>query len=304
MAKSKLIKLPIELVLKIAEYLEFPDIWYMGTCSRQTRFFSRHVILYKYHFDLAKPTIISSFTILIHGAIAYLGRYAITDNHMEGSVLQSVSNYLTVALYDGTPVHELEYLLDKSLGILVDHCLFDPTLRHPLICSSYLPKETGVVLVDAAATLHSNLTALFDSAGELHHTLLMKHVYRLLLRIKEDYHANPFAIHMHRDFCSFIQLLCALLKNELLIPADIDELILPIQSFFITRGADILVFSVKSKDPAYWSRWLEETKLRHQTMSQLLRALKYQHPTQYLRSLIHETTALLAQFSETALLLF
>jgi hypothetical protein len=278
----------------------------MGTCSRQTRFFSRHVILYKYHFDLAKPTIISSFTILIHGAIAYLGRYGTADNHMEGSVLQSVSNYLTVALYDGTPAHKLEYLLDKSLGILVDHCLYDPTLRHPLICSSYLPKETGVVLVDAAATLHSNLTALFDSEsiGETHHRLLIKHIYRLLSRIKDDYHANPIGVHIHRDFCSFIQLLCALLKNELIIPADINELVLPIQSFFITSGSDILAFSGQSKDHAYWGRWLEETKLRHQTMSYLLRALNYQHSNEYLRSLIHETTALLAHFSETALLLF
>lgn len=140
MTISDICHLPFELVLKISEYLNYNDIWCLGTCSRQTRVLSYQILKQKYGIDLIQPRIINPFGHLIHSAVAYIERYGVVSSStspqtttIETSVLQSVANHMAIAIYDRIPSKtgraiSLDFLLDKTLGILLDHCLHDPTL--------------------------------------------------------------------------------------------------------------------------------------------------------------------------------
>jgi hypothetical protein len=233
MSNGDFCELPFELILKISEYLEFSDIWYLGTCSRQSRVLSYQILKSQYQIDLIRPRIINPFGDLIHAAVAYLGRYGLTDSVIENPVLQSVVNHMAVAISDRIPTseteraHSLEFLLDMTLGILLDHCLFDPTLRKLMqsnitkdgqdinvasqkfdqlissisdtLADNFTIRSTGVLLVDYLSTLHETLSILFDEESfvEIHHQLLKKHLQRLLNSIRNRYQAY------HTNYSSF-----------------------------------------------------------------------------------------------------
>lgn len=224
MANDDFCHLPFEIVLKISGYLSFSDVWYLGTCSRQSRILSYQILKQQYDIDLIQPRVINPFGHLIHAAVAYIGRHGVNDDgSIEASVLQSVANHMAIAIYDRIPSKtgraiSFDFLLDKTLGILLDHCLQDPTLQ--LDCKEQgdydesinqimstidesIPRETvseqvdiyaiestGVLMVDFLSTLYQTISALFDTefANDIHHRLLLSHLHRLLDGIKHRYH--------------------------------------------------------------------------------------------------------------------
>lgn len=223
MSNNNLFRLPFELVLKITEYLEFSDIWYLGTCSRQCRILSYQILKQHYSIDLIQPRIINPFGHLIHAAVAYLGRYGFQSQVIQPTVLQSVANHMAIAIFDRIPNRteraiSLDFLLDKTLGLLLDHFLHDLTLelsqiskendeygenldeiitsmqqQQPEFIKSvdiYAIKSTGVLMVDFLATLYQTISVLFDteSASDIHHRLLIFHLHRILDGIKHKYH--------------------------------------------------------------------------------------------------------------------
>ncbi|KAI8976145.1 hypothetical protein BDB01DRAFT_368540 [Pilobolus umbonatus] len=237
MVHSDICQLPFELLLKIMFYLDFADIWYFGTCSLQTRVLAYRIIRIKYDIELLRPPIINPFGRLIHAAVAFLGRYGFQYDQLQQqvivdtSIIQSVANHMAVAIYDRIPSKtyrefSLDFLLDKTLEILIDHALFDPTLilpkklcemdnfiskseelmnQHTDIISNvtvssqsmiqahdiYALKSTGVLMADYLATMYPILTTLFDAgtAGDIHHRLLTNHIQRQLVQLKKKYHA-------------------------------------------------------------------------------------------------------------------
>lgn len=236
MSNGDFCQLPFELILKISECLDFSDIWYMGTCSRQSRLLAYQVLKSQYQIDFIQPRVINPYGNLIHAAMAYLGRYGLTNSSgIEKPVLQSVANHMVVAIYDRMPtseaekIHSLEFLLDITLGTLVDHCLFDPTLRKIMkskmtkdgqeinvasqkfdqiissisdtLADNFTTRSTGVLLVDYLSTLHETLSAVFDEESfvEMHHQLLKKHLKRLLHSIQSRYQAY------HTSYSSFAE---------------------------------------------------------------------------------------------------
>ena len=217
--------LPFELVLKISEYLGFSDIWYLGHCSRQSRLLSYQILKQQYDIDLIQPRIVDPFGKLIHAAVAYMERHGIDENKaIKTSVLQSVANHMAIAIYDRTPYKtgraiSFDFLLDKTLGILLDHYMHDPTLRLDKMATTqegvdygkkldqimlsmqqrptpstetisaehqdiYSIKSTTVLMVDYLAILYQTISALFEAefASDIHHRLLINHLHRLLER--------------------------------------------------------------------------------------------------------------------------
>ncbi|KAI8080970.1 hypothetical protein BDF21DRAFT_418153 [Thamnidium elegans] len=218
---NNLSQLPFELILKISRYLEFSDIWYLSTCSHPLRILSYNILKQHYNIDLIRPRIINPLNNLVHAAVAYLGRHGIENKTIQPHVLQSVANHMAMAIYDRLPsatdrVVSLDFLLDKTLSVLLDHCLSDPTLPpdsnncniatgNPTT-PEYVPldsttkdehidifgsKQTGVLMIDFLVALNQNISVLFDTelADELHHRLLIDHLHRLLDSIKCKYHA-------------------------------------------------------------------------------------------------------------------
>ncbi|GAA5796892.1 hypothetical protein EDC94DRAFT_594966 [Helicostylum pulchrum] len=268
---NNLSQLPFELILKISQYLEFSDIWYLSTCSHPLRILSYNVLKQHYNIDLIRPRIINPLNNLVHAAVAYLGRHGTEHNSIQPNVLQSVANHMAMEIYDRLPsatdrVVSLDFLLDKTLSVLLDHCLSDPTLppdnnyTNTGILSTTTPvpldnttqdedtdtfgeKQTGVLMVDFLVSLNQNIGALFDTerADELHHRLLIDHLHRLLDSIKYKYHAyhitlssysrNTPQINITRtshwdDLKSFTKVICALVKTNLVSAKDVEEIAL------------------------------------------------------------------------------
>lgn len=223
MSNDNLHRLPFELVLKITKHVEFSDIWYLSTCSRQSRLLAYQILKQHYGIDLIQPRIINPFAHLVHAAVAYLGRYGIQDLVIQPTVLQSVANHMAIAIFDRIPSKtgraiSLDFLLDKTLGLLLDHFVYDPTLKigqnleEDIKCGDklgdiitsmkqqqpggdhlrdiYALESTGVLMVDFLATLYQTVSGLFDteSANQIHHRLLISHLHRILDGIKHQYH--------------------------------------------------------------------------------------------------------------------
>ncbi|KAI8081431.1 uncharacterized protein BX664DRAFT_361597 [Halteromyces radiatus] len=249
--------LPLEVLLKIADYLHFADLWYLATASRSCRKLAHHIIWHKYGIDLYKPRL-NAFNHLVHAAVAYVCRHghlsssssstsstlsssssvsslpspspspplsssksplfpsssssSSTDftNHL---VLQSVANRLAVEIYDRSPLRDwepcLDFLVDKTLGILLDHVLLDTCLDTipdinisgttdiTLLTSAipqikqcpYSPTRMGKLITDFLTTLYPTLMALFDDhAASIHHRLLINHLNRHLDALTHRYH--------------------------------------------------------------------------------------------------------------------
>ncbi|KAI8889034.1 hypothetical protein K501DRAFT_329412 [Backusella circina FSU 941] len=328
-----LCELPTELILRIAEHLEFSDIWYLGTCSRCTRLLAYRLLHTKYQIDLIQPRIISPFSQLLHGAVAFLGRHGYScENstvYIEPSVLQSVANHMVIAMHDRIPTKigrsfSLDFILDKTLGLLIEHSLNDPTLRigfsgvtsvdpkfmedlqkqqqqdgHDSTIDMYTTIEpTGILLVDYLATLYPTLTALFDieSTDEIHHRLLVGHINRQLDHLRTEYHNSNNDL-AEIKFCLFIRFLCALIKTNLVTPSDIKTMVQDrISAFFMTQPSDVILSNgnlifLKSTE---WKLWLKEIQLRLKVLIDLMKALIKQHygdPSElyYVNAILQET---------------
>ncbi|ORZ07622.1 hypothetical protein BCR42DRAFT_425882 [Absidia repens] len=271
--------LPLEVLLKIADYIHFADLWYLATASRSCRKLAHHIIWHKYGIDLYKPRL-NAYSHLVHSAVAYVCRHGhysspssssplsqplvsptspnsssdsfpfsypsssslpspilsptytspspststasdITNHH----VLQGVANRLAVEIYDRSPLRDwepcLDFLVDKTLGILLDHVLLDTCLDTipdietagtgiPQLSTTipqikrcpYSPTRMGKLITDFLTTLYPTLTALFDDhAASIYHRLLINHLTRHLDALTHRYHYH----HKRRLDCKHMK---------------------------------------------------------------------------------------------------
>lgn len=285
MPGASLLSLPYELVLHISQHLEFADVWYLGTCSHASRALSFQLLQSLYQIDLIKPRIINPFGQSIHAAVAYLTRHGNTDRQdLKQHIVQSVANHLAIGICDRIPsesgrAFSLDFLLNKSLAILLEHCLFDSTLHafmksqetHILsqqfdqIISSIRAqheqpfekqRHTGVLVVDLLAALYETLVAIEEEESMvhcIHHRLLISHLQQQLRVIKSRYqshHSDQSSYARHQapcknaqpsqDFKLYIKLICCLAQTNLLSSNDLDSLAYDhINHFFLTKPSDV-----------------------------------------------------------------
>ncbi|ORZ09450.1 hypothetical protein BCR42DRAFT_118108 [Absidia repens] len=149
----------------------------------------------------------------------------ITNHH----VLQGVANRLAVEIYDRSPLRDwepcLDFLVDKTLGILLDHVLLDTcldtipdidttttstTTNLTLLTDTiprikecpYSPTRMGKLITDFLTILYPTLTALFDDhAASIHHRLLINHLNRHLDALTHRYHYH----HKRRLDCKHMK---------------------------------------------------------------------------------------------------
>lgn len=210
---SNLLHLPLELLLKIAEYLSFADLWYLATSSKHCKALAHQLIWHRYHIDLSKPQL-NQFNHIVHAALAYISRHGYTQNtnSIDQTIIQSVSNRLAVEIYDRSPLKNwepcLDFFLDKTLGIILDHVFLDPLLdivpkhtsfadlsyktehhRH-LLMTEFYPTRVGRLMTTFLTTLYPTMMALFeaDPTTEIHHRLLLNHINRHLDNMSSRYH--------------------------------------------------------------------------------------------------------------------
>lgn len=235
--------LPLEVLLKVSDHLHFADLWYLATASRSCRKLAHHIIWHKYAIDLYKPRL-NVFSHLVHSAVAYVCRHgrisSLVSTFPESTasappptrdmanhhVLQSVANRLAVEIYDRSPLQDwepsLDFLVDKTLGILLDHVLLDtcldtiPDIEPPRTNLTLLTKNTipqikqcpysptrmGKLITDFLTILYPTLTALFDDhAASIHHRLLINHLNRHLDALTHRYHYH----HKRRLDCKHMK---------------------------------------------------------------------------------------------------
>ncbi|KAK4515601.1 uncharacterized protein ATC70_010552 [Mucor velutinosus] len=210
---SNLLHLPLELLLKIAEYLSFADLWYLATSSKHCRALAHQIIWHRYHIDLSRPQL-NQFNHIVHAGLAYISRHGYTQNTnaIDQTIIQSVSNRLAVEIYDRSPLKNwepcLDFFLDKTLGIILDHVFLDPLLdivpkhtsfadlsykteyhRH-LLMTEFYPTRMGRLMTTFLTTLYPTMMALFeaDPTAEIHHRLLLNHINRHLDSMSNRYH--------------------------------------------------------------------------------------------------------------------
>lgn len=267
---NKLIELPFELILKISQHLTFSDLWYLGICSHNYRTLSYQLIHQQYAIDLIQPRVINPLNNLIHAAVAYLGHYGYKNNKVQLYIIQSVANQLVLEIDDRLPTSNdreasLDFLLDKTLSVLLDHCLHDPTLpsstHSPDQIHGSLPIHirtdrheeeeevsstgisfVGVVMVDFLVIFYEILMYLFssDRAFEIYHRLLINHLHRILDTIKHNYHTYHITLSSYsqntpelniqqtkhcQEFKQFINLLCLLIETNLVTNEDIEAIV-------------------------------------------------------------------------------
>ncbi|KAI8984272.1 hypothetical protein BDF20DRAFT_816437 [Mycotypha africana] len=215
---SRLLHLPLEVFVKTSHYLSFADLWYLGTSSRYCRVLAHQIIWHKYQIDLSKPEL-NIFSHMVHAALAYITRhgYKKNTNKLDYFIIQSVANRLAVEIYDKTPFNNwepcLDFFLDKTLGILLDHVFLDPLLdvvpahssspftdlqrrasndkiNRRILMTEFFPTRMGRLLSSFLTTFYPTLTALFEteSTTEIHHRLLLNHINRHLDNMAKRYH--------------------------------------------------------------------------------------------------------------------
>ncbi|CAO3667733.1 unnamed protein product [Rhizopus stolonifer] len=193
---KQLVHLPFDLLLHVSEYLTFSNLWYLSSSSQQCRKLGHQLILHKYHIDLSKPHL-NRFDYLIYSALAYIGEHGYHGNQIDTTIIQSASNRLAVEIYDRSPLKNweqcLDYLLDKALGIIVDHVFLD--LRLDVIPKQNTSKEfqatkMGGLISSFLNTLYPTLIALFETepTSKIHHRLLLNHINRHFYNVSTNYH--------------------------------------------------------------------------------------------------------------------
>lgn len=251
--QHNLLHLPFDLLLKISEYLSFSDLWYLSNCSRHCRKLGHQLIWHKYHIELSKPQL-NGFYHLIYGALAYVSQHGYHENSIDSAILQSVSNRLAVEIYDRSPLKNwepcLDFLLDKTLGIIVDHIFLDmqfDIIPRNTSSKEFQPTKMGGLITLFINTLYSTLIALFETepTSQIHHRLLLNHINRHLYNISTKYHQHCYrrlfvsstsankntllAIRQHSvllrlNFRILVRFIGTLVQTELLSVTDLDDL--------------------------------------------------------------------------------
>ncbi|KAL9547571.1 hypothetical protein MBANPS3_006097 [Mucor bainieri] len=265
---SHLLHLPLELLLKIAEYLSFADLWYLATSSKHCKALAHQLIWHRYHIDLSRPQL-NQFNHIVHAGLAYISRhgYTLSTNAIDQTIVQSVANRLAVEIYDRSPLKNwepcLDFFLDKTLGIILDHVFLDPLL-------DIVPKHTSFadlsykteLMTTFLTTLYPTMMALFEAepTTEIHHRLLLNHINRHLDNMSNRYHnhhkrrllliASPrsarttalAAVQQHNQFLRLnfrilIRFIGTLVQTDLLSANDLDIITRQrIQFFFLTSS--------------------------------------------------------------------
>ncbi|KAI8362612.1 hypothetical protein BD560DRAFT_404331 [Blakeslea trispora] len=220
-----LLHLPLDILLKISKYLSFADIWYLATCSHHCKTLAQQIIWHRYDIDLSKRHL-HTFDHTVYAALAYVSRHGYKNNNsVDHSIIQSAANRLVVEIYDRTPSnnweHCLDFFLDKTLGIIIDHVFLDPLLdivpkhssitdlcsikptlsctstkfteyHHDLLSPEFHPTRMGHLMTSFLTTLYPTLMALFEvePTGEIHHRLLLNHINRHLDNLTFRYHSH------------------------------------------------------------------------------------------------------------------
>jgi hypothetical protein len=205
-----LLHLPLELLLKISEYLSFSDLWYLATSSRHFRAVAHQIIWHRYHIDLSRPQL-NAFDHIVYAALAYISRFGYKNNIIDQTIIQSVSNRLAVEIYDRSPLKNwepcLDFFLDKTLGIIIDHVFLDPLLdtvpkhcftdlnnnyRCQLSMTEFYPTRMGKLITNFLTTLYPTMIALFETepTTTIHHRLLVNHIHRHIDTMASRYHSH------------------------------------------------------------------------------------------------------------------
>ncbi|KAL0094666.1 hypothetical protein F4703DRAFT_1902466 [Phycomyces blakesleeanus] len=297
-----LFKLPLELLLRVSQQLAFDDIFYFATCSRQAQSVAHQLMWHKYGIDLTKPRL-NSYSHLVHSAVAFLHRHATTSSNIQTNspTLQGVANRLAVEIYDRSPSRNwepcLDYYLDKTFFILLDHVLRDPALdplpedivpKPPK--TEYCPTHMGRLMTNFLATLYPTLTAMFETnpVDAIHHRLLITHLNRHLDSLTQrlnSYHRNSFQIKLpistarlrslrilnqslRRGFRVLVRFIGTLAQTDLLSPADLHVLTQQrILTFFLVHRPS----STTNECP--WHQPIEEIEFKMTVMTDLIQAM-------------------------------
>ncbi|CAO3701449.1 hypothetical protein G6F70_002806 [Rhizopus microsporus] len=236
---KQLLELPLDLILNISKYLSFSDLWYLSTSSQHCKKLGHRIIWHKYHIDLSKPQL-NGFSHLIYGALAYLTQHC--HPTIDSSIVQSVSNRLAVEIYDRSPLKNwepsLDFLLDKTLGIVVDHVFLDAELDIIPYTKEFQPTKMGQLISLFLNTLYPTLTALFDDTeitSKIHHRILMNHIKRHLHTTSTRYHqfirkkflsiSPTLVFSLRTHFRILVRFIGTLVQTDLLSVQDLDTLI-------------------------------------------------------------------------------
>ncbi|KAG0171102.1 hypothetical protein DFQ28_001200 [Apophysomyces sp. BC1034] len=233
------VDLPLELLLRIASHLIFDDIYYLTLCSKATRHLAQQILYHKYHIDLTRP---ESFNRLVHAASAFVGRHGYVGHTIHAPVLQDVANRLAVEIYDRSPSRNweacLDFYLDKTLGIIMDHVVLDPFMDplptapvagHENTAEVFLPSQMGRLMAHLLSTLYPTLTAMFESeAATIHHRLLISHLSRHLdsmtYRYSQQHKKNnnrSFELALRHRLRVFVRFIGELVQADLVSPSDL-----------------------------------------------------------------------------------
>ncbi|KAI9261745.1 hypothetical protein BY458DRAFT_515791 [Sporodiniella umbellata] len=264
--RQQLLYMPFDLLLKVSEHLSFSDLWYMSSCSQHCRKLGNQLILHKYHIDLSRAEL-NSYCYLIYGALAYASQHGYRENKTDLTVLQSVANRLAVEIFDRSSLSNweacLDFLLDETLRIVVDHVFLDTRLD--IISNGTSEKKPQSQKMRKLAAefinaLYTTLTALFETeaTSQIHHRLLLNHINRHLCHISAKYHQHYYrrlytdssssaknsvilAFRQHNlllrsNFRILVRFIGSLVQSELLSIIDLDILTRQRIQFFFLRN--------------------------------------------------------------------
>lgn len=249
-------KLPLELQLQVTSYLDFADLWYLGTCSRTCQSLVHQAILHKYHINLKGMHI---FDRSIHAAMAHVERH--------DTATQDVAHQIAVKIHDWVPLIQckssLDILIYKTIGIILDHVLYDNTSIDDT------SNAFGHLVVNCLSALHSNLITLFDNtAADTFHRLLLAHIIRHL----DNFIKSPITTCTRRrqSFRVFIRFIGMLAQTKILTIADLHSLAQ--QRIAYLKKPPTLKVCDKTNISAR-EQWIEEAELRTIVLFDLLRAV-------------------------------
>ncbi|KAI7872450.1 hypothetical protein BDF14DRAFT_1753596 [Spinellus fusiger] len=300
-----LFQLPLELFLRVANQLDFDDIFYLATCSRHAKKVAHQLMWYRYNIDLTKPTL-NSYTHLIHSAIAFLYRHAKTPMNVQANspILQGVANRLAVEICDRSPSKDwepcLDYYLDKTIFIILDHVLLDqplntlslePCSQDKRFSEEYCPTYMGQLMTNFLATLYPTLTAMFETktVDSIHHRLLMTHLDRhldSLIQRYQSYRRSLITPHITRlrsvrilnqslrhGFRVIVRFIGSLVQTDLLSPTDLHILTQQhITAFFLTHRS-IAPIEDRLLAACGWRQSMEEIEFEISVLTDLMQAI-------------------------------
>lgn len=250
-------ELPLELQLQVASYLDFADLWYLSTCSRTCRSLAHQVILHKYHINIKG---MHTFDRSIHAAMAHVERH--------DTATRDVAHQLAVKIHDWVPLIQcrssLDILIYKTLGIILDHVLYDNTNIDDT------SNAVGQLVVNCLSALHSNLMTLFDNTtADVFHRLLLAHIIRHL----DNFIKSPISTctQRRRSFRVFIRFIGMLAQTKLLTIADLHSLAQ--QRIAYLQKPPTLILCDNKTNVSAREQWIEEAELRTIVLFDLLRAV-------------------------------